>query len=180
MAAVEAMKKQQENLAADVPVVQNPAKRQAGQLMGRWINVYGAGLLAPVARQWKNQLNELARAGAGFEALPEADHNALAGLHFPEQSQEHTLTIFLRSRFDHPRNQLRGDLTRQAFMVDGLNTDMYMAKGDLPLAQMWTALHFGEYMAYYLALLYGVDPGAVEGLTNIKAALKAAPGNLIV
>ncbi len=171
------MKTQQETLLAGVPVVNNPAKRQAGQLMGRWVNVYGAGILAAVARRWKTQLNELAKAGAGFEILPEADHNALAGLIHPIDIQSHTLTIFLRCPSDHPRNQLRFDLTRHGFIVEGLNTDVYEAKGDSTLAHMWTALHFGDYMAYYLAMLYGVDPTNVEALANFKIALKVAGGN---
>jgi len=172
--AVEAMKKQQESLQADVPVVQNPAKRQAGQLVGRWVNVYGSGVLAPVARRWKGQVNEIAKAGAGFEALPEADHNALAGLVNPADILSRTMTLFLRAPSDHPRNHLRADLTREEFMVEGMNTDFYDAKGDSPLAHIWTTLHFGDYMAYYLAMAYGVDPTPVEALQNFKAAMKAA------
>ena len=175
-AAVEQMKKQQADLAAIVPVVKNPAKRQAGQLMGRWVNVYGGGPLAPVACRWKTQVNELAKAGAGFEVLPEADHNALAGLIYPMDIQSHTMTLFLRSSFDHPRNQLRSELTRHGFMVEGLTTDVYDAQGETPLAQMWTALHFGDYMAYYLAMLYGADPTPVEALANFKIVMKVASG----
>jgi glucose/mannose-6-phosphate isomerase len=171
---VAAMKKQQENLRAEAPVAQNPAKRLAGQLVGRWVNVFGSGMLAPVARRWKGQINEIAKAGAGFESLPEADHNTLAGLCNPEETLSHTTSLFLRAPSDHPRNRLRADLTRQAFMLEGLNTDFYDAQGDTPLAHMWTALHFGDYLAYYLAMAYGVDPTPVEALETFKAAMKAA------
>jgi len=171
---VEAMKKQQETLRAEVPVVKNPAKRQAGQLVGRWVNVYGSGMLAPVARRWKGQVNEVAKAGAGFEVLPEADHNALAGLINPSDTLSRTMTPFLRAPSDHPRNRLRADLTRQQLVVEGLDTDVYDAKGDSPLAHIWTTLHFGDYMAYYLAMAYDMDPTPVEALQNFKAAMKAA------
>ncbi len=171
---VEAMKKQQENLRAEVPVVRNPAKRQAGQLMGRWVNIFGAGILAPVARRWKGQLDELAKAGAGFEILPEADHNTLAGLCNPEEIMSRTISLFLRAPSDHPRNRLRLDLTRQAFMLEGLNADVYDAQGESPLAHIWTALHFGDYTAYYLAMAYGADPTPIAALENFKAAMKAA------
>ena len=171
--ALAGMRFQQENLRSHVPVAQNPAKRLAGQLVGRWVNVYGSGILAPVARRWKGQVNEIAKAGAGFELLPEADHNALAGLENPEVLM-HTMTLFLRAPSDHPRNLLRADLTRHGFMVAGLNTDVYNANGESRLAQLWTALHFGDYMAYYLAMAYGMDPTPVETLQNLKAALKAA------
>jgi len=117
--AVAAMKKSQEHLKADVPTTSNPAKRYAGQLMGRWVTVVGSGLLAPVARRWKGQINELAKAGANFEFLPEADHNTLAGTMYPEDVlNAHTMTIFLRSPSDHPRNRLRTELTKNAFMLE--------------------------------------------------------------
>jgi glucose/mannose-6-phosphate isomerase len=171
--AVADMLSQQETLRADVPVAQNPAKRMAGQLVGRWVNVYGSGMLAPVARRWKGQGNEIAKAGAGFESLPEADHNALAGLENPAVLMQ-TFTLFLSAPSDHPRNHLRIDLTRHGFMVAGLNTDIYGANGASPLAHIWTALHFGDYMAYYLAMAYGMDPTPVDALQNLKAAMKAA------
>ncbi|MFA5874094.1 MAG: bifunctional phosphoglucose/phosphomannose isomerase [Anaerolineales bacterium] len=172
--AVAAMKKQQETLRADVPVAHNPAKRMAGQLVGRWVNVYASGCLAPVARRWKGQVNEIAKAGAGFEVLPEADHNALAGTLNPADILSRTATLFLRAPSDHPRNHLRADLTRQGFMVEGLNTDVYEAQGESLLSHIWTTLHFGDYTAYYLAIAYGADPTLVDTLENFKAAMKAA------
>ncbi len=170
---VTGMRSAQETLRANILVAQNPAKRMAGQLVGRWVNIYGAGILAPVARRWKGQVNELAKAGAGFEVLPEADHNALAGLENPDVLMQ-TMTIFLRAPSDHERNRLRADLTRQAFMAAGLNNDVYEAKGESRLAQMWTTLHFGDYTAFYLAMAYGMDPTPVEALQDFKAAMKAA------
>lgn len=172
--AVAGMRSQQERLRVGVPVAQNAAKRMAGQLVGRWVNVYGSGILAPVARRWKGQVNELAKAGAGFELLPEADHNALAGTLNPSELQSNTFNLFLRATSDHPRNRLRTDLTRQVLLAEGLNTDLYEAQGNSLLAQMWTAIHFGDYMAFYLAMAYGVDPTPVAALQDFKAAMKAS------
>lgn len=174
--AAAGMRSAREALKAGIPAAQNPAKRMAGQLVGRWVNVYGSGILAPVARRWKGQVNELAKAGAGFEVLPEADHNALAGLENPDVLMQ-TMTIFLRAgttNADHARNRLRVELTRQAFVAAGLNTDLYEARGESRLEQMWTTLHFGDYMAFYLAMAYGMDPTPVEALQGFKAAMKAA------
>lgn len=171
--AVRAMKTQQTAVMAESPVPKNPAKRLAGQLMGRWVTVFGAGVLSPVARRWKGQINEVAKAVANFEFIPEADHNTLAGvLHPAEVIPPHVITLFLRSPSDHPRNRLRLDITRKTYMLEGMNVDGYTAKGDTPLAQIWTALHFGDYMAYYLAMAYGVDPTPVSGLEGLKAALQ--------
>jgi len=167
--AVEAMKASQAHLRADVPAVRNAAKRYAGQLMGRWVTVFGAGALAPVARRFKGQMNEVAKAGANFEFLPEADHNTLAGTIHPEEVlMPHTMALFLRSPSDHPRNRLRVELTKKAFMLEGINTDFLDAHGDSLLAQMWTLILFGDYMAYYLAMAYGVDPTPIQALVNFK------------
>jgi glucose/mannose-6-phosphate isomerase len=173
--AVTSMKRTQVHLKAEVPAAKNPAKRYAGQLMGRWVTVMGSGLMAPVARRWKGQLNEVAKAGANFEFLPEADHNTLAGTVNPQETlNAHTMTMFLTSSFDHPRNRLRSDLTRKAFMLEGLNTDFIEARGDSPLAHMWTTILFGDYMAYYLAMGYGIDPTPVQALVEFKRAMSEA------
>jgi glucose/mannose-6-phosphate isomerase len=170
--ALEVMHHQQIDLEPEVPAVKNPAKRLAGQLFGRWVTILGSGYLSPVARRWKSQISELAKAWAQFEFIPEADHNTLAGVVNPIDVLTRTMTIFLRSPSDHPRNFLRSNLTRQGFMIAGLNTDVFDAKGNSPLAHIWSGLHFGDYMAFYLAMAYGVDPTPVEALESFKAAMR--------
>jgi glucose/mannose-6-phosphate isomerase len=171
--AVAAMKKSQEHIRADVEAVHNPAKRYAGQLVGRWVTFFGAGLMSPVARRFKTQVNETAKAAANFEFIPEADHNALAGtVHPADVLMPHTMNLFLRAPCDHPRNRLRLDLTKESYMLEGPNTDFLDARGDTPLANLWTMILFGDYMAYYLAIAYGVDPTPVDALVNLKNALQ--------
>jgi glucose/mannose-6-phosphate isomerase len=168
-----AMRAQQTHIKSDVPVVHNPAKRMAGQWLGRWVTVLGSDVLAPVARRWKGQINELAKAWAQFDALPEADHNTLAGTQKPEELLTHVFTIFLNAPSDHPRNRLRSELTRRGFMVEGFNTDTFQASGDASLAHLWTALHFGDYAAYYLAMLYEIDPTPITVMENLKQEMAA-------
>ncbi|GAB4525600.1 MAG: bifunctional phosphoglucose/phosphomannose isomerase [Anaerolineales bacterium] len=171
--AVQTMQAQQAHLRADVPVVHNPAKRMAGQFFGRWVAVFGADILEPVARRWKGQLSEVAKSWGQFESLPEANHNTLAGLLNPEDALMHTFALFLRAASYHPRNRKRIDLTRQTMMLAGLNTDFVDAIGEGRLAQQWSALHFGDYTAYYLAMAYGVDPTPVDSIEGFKAQMKA-------
>ncbi len=171
--AAAVLREQQSGLFSDVPITQNPAKRLAGQLADRWVCVFGAGLMAPVARRWKGQLNELAKAWGQFEALPEADHNTLASILNPEDVLLNTATLFLRAEAAHPRNQLRVELTKKNFMLEGLNTDFVDASGETRLAQQWTALHLGDYVAYYLAMLYEVDPTPVAAIEHLKGELRS-------
>lgn len=170
--AIAAMRTQQQQLRKEVPVIQNPAKRQAGQLVGRWVVVIGSGLLAPVARRWKGQISEVAKAWAQFEFLPEVDHNTLAGVECPPELIQRTVVLFLTASSNHSRNLQRSELTQREMMLAGLGTDLYAAQGDTPLAQMWTALHFGDYMAYYLAMAYDQDPTPITAIESLKSAMK--------
>jgi glucose/mannose-6-phosphate isomerase len=170
--AISNLRRQQEQISAGVPVVNNPAKRLAGQLYGRSVAVFGSGQLAPAARHWKNQLNRMAKVWGQFETLPEADYNTLEGNLNPEDALRRLMVIFLRSSMDHPRNQLRADLTRQSLMLEGIGTDFYLAPGDSALGQQWAALHFGDYLAYYLAMAYGVDPAALPAFESLDRTLK--------
>ncbi len=171
--SVAAMRIQQSYLGKDVPVHSNPAKRLAGQLYGRWVTVLGSDLMAPVARRCKGQINEIAKAWAQFELLPEADHNTLTGIFNPAELLARMEVLFLKAPSDHPRNQLRRDLTRRSMMVEGLATDTIEASGDCPMAHIWTALHFGDYMAYYLSMLYEVDPTPITIMNELKKALSS-------
>ncbi|MDX9863170.1 MAG: bifunctional phosphoglucose/phosphomannose isomerase [Anaerolineaceae bacterium] len=170
-AAVAAMKARQAVLAADVPVAENPAKQMAETLAGKWVSVFASGMLSPVARRWKGQISEVAKAWAQFEYLPETDHNTLAGVFHPKALLPQMRMVFLGSASDHERNKLRLKLTRKVFEDAGLQSLAFQAAGDDALSQMWTTLHFGDYLAYYLAMTYEVDPTPVEAIDSLKKNL---------
>lgn len=172
--AVAAMKAQQASFVPEVADTSNPAKRMGGQLVGRWVTIYGAGLMAPVARRWKAQINENSKATASFEVLPETNHNALQGLMQPEAQFNASMALFLAAAHDDVRNQRRTQLTRTAVMVEGQNTDVITAMGESRMANLWTALHYGDYVSFYLAMAYGYDPTPVPALAAFKANMAQA------
>lgn len=169
---INAMSLLRKKIDVDVPVKDNTAKRLAGQLMNRWISVFASDYLAPVARRWKTQINELAKAWAQFEFLPEADHNTLAGIEKTEDVLSKTVALFISSSSDNPRNQLRAKLTQKEFLAAGISTELINFEELNPLGEMWTSLLFGDYLAYYLAIAYQIDPTPVEMLENLKKSLK--------
>ncbi len=174
--ALKAMRSQRERLTAAHPVTRNPAKRMAGQLMDRWPLFFGAGVLAPVARRWRSQVNELAKAPAQFEEIPEADHNVVAGTGGPEALLGKTMAVFLRASLDRPSLTRRVEATRHVLMVEGFNTDLIDGEGENLLAQQWTCLHYGDYAAYYLAVAYGLDPTPIPAIESLKDDLRASGG----
>jgi glucose/mannose-6-phosphate isomerase len=61
-------------------------------------------------------------------------------------------------------------------MLEGVGTDIIDAEGKTPLENIWTALHFGDYMAYYLAMSYGIDPTPIAPIEAFKAEMASGRG----
>lgn len=172
--AVNALREQQKKLNAESPVMKNPAKRMAGQFMDRFPLIFGSGTMATVARRWKTQVSQNAKAWAQFEDIPEMNHNSLAGISNPQLLITKYMALFLESDFDHPRNKLRSETTRMLMMTAGFNTDVIRGVGDTPLAQALTALHYGDYVSYYLAMAYGTGITPIESVNELKQTLASS------
>jgi len=170
--ALEAMKTQQARLEIDQPVLKNPAKQMALRLSGKFPVIFGADLLSAVARRWKGQINELAKHWAQAEELPEADHNLLAGTLYPRQLQTGLEAIFLGAPSLYERNRIRVKLTCELLQEKEIESMIFEAQGADALSQLWTTLHFGDYLAYYMAMIKNVDPTPIHIMTGLKKALQ--------
>ena len=171
-ATIKAMRRHRKVLTASSRVVKNPAKRMAGQLIGRIAIIYGAGLLAPVARRWKTQINENGKSWAHFEVLPELNHNAVAGILYPEELMTKLAIVQLTSpQFDSESITLSHDATRKLYLQQGLNIDSVKARGKSRLEAMFNALQFGDYTSWYLAMAYNINPTPVTPINLLKQAI---------
>jgi glucose/mannose-6-phosphate isomerase len=170
--AISAMQKMIQSINIEVPVKNNPAKRMAGQLINRWVTIVASDYLAPIARRYKTQINELAKVWAQFECLPEMDHNTLAGITGPDAILSKTFVLFLTGSFIHLRNRLRTKLSREELVRAGINTDMVEFKNANTLAEIWSSLVFGDFLAYYLAIAYQIDPTPIDSIQNLKRSMK--------
>lgn len=169
--AVAEMKSLMTDIDAEIPTVKNLAKRIAKQAAERVPVVFGAENLEPVARRWKTQINENAKALAQFEFIPEADHNTLAGVVKPEALLDKTYAIFLTSSRYHARNQKRFEFTAKEFVDFGICTDKVICNGNTELAEIWNTILLGDFISFYMGMIYEVDPTPVEALQNFKKAL---------
>ncbi len=156
--AAAAVRAQQARLRAESPVSANPAKRMAGQLMDRLPLIFAAAPLTAVAHSWAAQINRLGRAPANAHATPDVAHLAIAGTEQPEALIRRHMVLALRSTYSSAPADALTAQCRMAYMVAGFNTDEVAGVGPSALAHVLTALHYGDYAAYYLALCYGVDP----------------------
>ena len=172
--AIQVMRDLQPEIAAGVPLADNPAKQLARHLHARLPVIYGAGFLAAVANRWKTQVNENAKHWAFFEVLPELHHNAVVGLGIPAAIRDQALVVMLRSALDHARVQTRWQVTQDLLEREQVAYQVLWGRGESRLAQMFSLIHFGDYVSFYLAMLNQVDPTPVETIAFLKQRLAAA------
>ncbi len=169
VARLEAMQRQ---LLPDVPTARNDAKGWATWLHGTVPAIFGSGFLAAAARRWKGQFNENAKQWAMWDELPELNHNLVVGLGLPETVVPHHLrVVFLRSNLDHPRVQVRWQITAELLARHGIEVREAYGLGESAFAQLLTVIHFGDFVSYYLAALNGEDPSPVANITYLKGRL---------
>ena len=172
--AVAVMEGLQARIKETVPVARNPAKQLAQKVHGHLPVVYGAGRLSEVAHRWKTQFNENSKAWGFYETLPELDHNAVVGYKFPDDLAGKAIVVMLASSLDHPRNRVRFQVTQEILAKRGVRYEVVEALGESPLAQALSMVHFGDYVSYYLAMLYGIDPTSIETIVYLKERLAQA------
>lgn len=165
------MKDLQPSLDIATPVVRNPAKRMAGQFLNRLVTIFASRSMNPVAARWKSQLHENAKAWAQVELITETRHSTAAGILNPDGLLTHMMAIFLQTPFDEAYDQAGLDAARRLFMVEGFNTDFYRADGKSFLENMWSAVQYGDFISYYLAIAYEMDPTPVPGVEEISSML---------
>ncbi|MDP2949022.1 MAG: bifunctional phosphoglucose/phosphomannose isomerase [Chloroflexota bacterium] len=171
--AIAVMEGLAERIGESVPAAENPAKQLAHKLHDRLPVIYGAGILTEVAHRWKTQLNESSKVWCFYEELPEANHNAIIGYALPQAIAAQAFVVFLRSPAIHPRILLRYDFTRSALAEAGVESAVVEAEGKSPLAQMMSAILFGDYISLYLAILNGVAPAPTTVIDHLKEWLAA-------
>ena len=125
----------------------NPAKALARRLEKRLAVVYGAGPTAPVARRWKGQINENAKAPAFFNELPELDHNELMGWTSLPHVTSSTVALFLHDESGEERLTRRAELTAREYEALGVSTELVAARGDSRLARLFSLVQLGDYVS---------------------------------
>ncbi len=160
-----------EKLIENTPTPLNPAKQLAHKLFGKLIVIYGAGILSPVARRWKGQFNENSKAWAFYETFSELNHNAVVGYEFPREMADRIYVILLRSTLLHPRILARYQVTCEILEKAGVGHEIIDSQGEGDLTQMMRLVSLGDWVSYYLAMLYQTDPSPVKMIDYLKRRL---------
>jgi glucose/mannose-6-phosphate isomerase len=165
-----------DRLGPGVETDANPAKQLAWATFGRIPIVYGHGPMAPVAHRWKTQLNENAKAWAAWEAMPEANHNAIEGSLNPRELGDALYVIQLHDADEPEHIAARYRVVEELLGERATNRSEVHAEGPSPLARVLSTVAYGDLVSVYLAILYQTDPTPVTLLAMLKERLARATG----
>ncbi len=150
----------------------NQAKKLALKIGSRLPIIYGShDRLEFVARRWAAQFSENGKQLAYSSALPEMNHNEIVGWKHPARALGELVPVFLRDCEDHPRTQLRFEITRELLAERVEPVLEYWSLGDSRLDRFWSLVLLGDFASVYLAALNQEDPTQIDMIESLKSRL---------
>jgi len=156
--------------------LEKEGKSLATKLKGRVPVIYASNRLKYLARIWKIKFNENTKIPAFWNYFPELNHNEMTGF---EQGNHKLLSInnklyliLLQDRDDHPRNKKRMELTLRVLKKRNIKGEIVKLKGKTFLERVFNSILLSDWVSYYLAKAYGVDPIPVKMVEEFKKLMK--------
>ena len=103
--------------------------------------------------------------------------SSAAWIDYPEDlhdNHRYAVVQLLSEKYDHPRVVLRHQLTADVLREQGCVTDTIRARGESRLANQFSLIQFGDYVSYYVAMAYEVDPSPIHNIDVLKVKLAQA------
>lgn len=158
-----------DNVKATVRIAQNPAKQVASSLAGHLPLLISSEENVSVLRRFKNELNENSKAPAAIYTLPEAYHNDIEGLK-SLNDLSNPQPVILRSRHQNVDEDLAAKKLLEVLSQFGYPSPLFFGGiGDERLGWLLSAITFGDFVSFYLAILNGVDPSRLSLIPQFKA-----------
>jgi len=150
----------------------NTAKKLAKTLYNKLPLIYSVdGCLGPVTLRWKTQFNENSKILAYNNVFSELDHNEIVGWEGLDNLTKSMSVVILRDKNDFERNSKRIAITSSIIKDKPSEITEVWTEGSSVLARMFSLIYLGDFVSFYLAILYGVDPTPVERIETLKKKL---------
>lgn len=150
----------------------NPALKIAGQIFGRIPVIYSSNdLLDVVNLRWRGQISENSKSLAFGNLFPELNHNEIVGWQENSKILRNFAIIYLLDREDNPRIIKRQKATKQILEhLRGIDLEI-KSEGNSKLERIFDLIYLGDWISFYLAILYKTDPSPIEKINILKNKL---------
>ncbi|MDI6703871.1 MAG: bifunctional phosphoglucose/phosphomannose isomerase [bacterium] len=149
--------------------LEEKAKELTKDLVDHILIIYTSDIYErSLARIIKIKFNENSKIQAFFNAFPEMNHNEMVGF---TNIKGNYYFIIVEDPDEHPRIKKRVQIFKDILKEKGLNFYSMDMQGSSILEKIFSTIYFFDFVSYYLALEYGVDPTPVEMVEDLKKRL---------
>jgi glucose/mannose-6-phosphate isomerase len=151
-------------LGLENPLDNNPAKQLALSIKDTIPVIYSSKNYESTARRFKTQINENCKIFTKYDVMPEACHNDIEGWKEKEALMFSIIFITDGSEDDYSLIEMKNILEDKGFKK------LYeiKASGKSKLAKIMSAIIFGDFVSFYLAILNNIDPTPIPTISNFK------------
>ncbi|HBI33861.1 MAG TPA: bifunctional phosphoglucose/phosphomannose isomerase [Candidatus Moranbacteria bacterium] len=140
----------------------------AEKIKGNIPVVYANTKYKSLAMIWKIKLNENGKVPAFWNYFPEFNHNEMNGF---ANTKGGFFAIMLRDKDDHLQNLKRYNAAQKILETKGISSEIIDLEGFSVIEKIFTSLHLGDWVSYYLALANNQDPTPVDMVEEFKKLL---------
>lgn len=145
-------------------------KNLAEKAKGKILVIYSSAKKWAVAYNWKTKINENAKAPAFCNVIPEMNHNEINSFEIPTLSEKFYF-LFLEDSYDHPRVQKRMSVMADLFVQKRLKVEKIRLSGQNHFHKIFSSLILSDWVSFYLAGEYGLDPEQVPMVEKFKGLI---------
>ncbi len=169
---IQVLRLMRQEINPGVGMEHNRARQIARLLKGRLPIIWGSSGRSEIAAlRWKTQINENAKCPVFCNTFPELNHNEIVGFEVPAEILAHTAVVILRDPSDHQRVQRRMNISKQIIQEKVAEVLEVDSQGQGFLAKFYSLAYMGDYVSFYLAEEYGINPTPVEIIDFLKNEL---------
>lgn len=169
---IEVLQAMRQAIGPDTPWEGNTARQIARDLKGRLPLIWGStGHSEIAALRWKTQINENAKCPVFYNLFPELNHNEIVGFEVPEEILSYIVVVMLRDPEDHIQVKKRMDISKQIIQDKVAKIVEVDSQGQGFLARFYSLAYLGDYVSFYLAEEYGINPTPVASIDFLKSEL---------
>jgi len=166
--AIKLMKNVREGLRFENPTSRNVAKQIAHRLFGKLVVIYGAPRYrAAVANRWKRQIGANSKGLAFIGAFPDLALNDISGWEFVTNRSGEFGIVLLSDPSD--KGEMAKLMTASEEVLSEFGVVRAEMHGSTVMEKLLYGVYLGDYVSYYLALLYGVNPVVTENVSRVQS-----------
>ncbi len=178
--AIEVVGKLAKQLAIEISIQKNFAKKIAVEIFGTVPIVYCYNPYKSVSLRFKCQVNENCKFPARCDVFPELNHNEIMGWEAPEDIlKRYTLVLLRDSEMEPLEVEARIDALKEKFFAKKAKSVVEISpQGETPLGKVFSLLFILDVISMYLAVLHGRNPVASETFQILKYEVTERLGTL--